>query len=410
MAVETPPEPPGSARSAATGRDALTTAVDDTLIDFLSTEMDALDVLDPGLRQFAQIARDSVLTGGKRLRPVFAHWGWRGVVGTGPPLAPILPALAALELLHAFALVHDDVMDASATRRGRPTAHRRLAGQHRASGRTGDPVRFGDAAAVLVGDLCLVWADRLLAASGVPATTMLAVRRCYDQMRIDTIAGQYLDVLGESDAGNWSVERALRVARHKTASYTVTGPMHLGAALAGAVEPALAGAVEPASTASVGSTGGSDHPGQADAVRTAYTRYGGNVGEAFQLRDDLLGVFGDPAVTGKPAGDDLRTGKPTVLLLLARELATRHQAAALDALPVDTAGTGDGDDGSEEQTRQRVARLAEIVVETGAAAQVERMIERRVMAGVSALTSAPIDDTARGVLTDLAVAATTRQA
>ncbi|MFV2017393.1 polyprenyl synthetase family protein [Micromonospora sp. LOL_023] len=352
----------------------LSAAVDDTLIDFLSTELSALDVIDPALQPFAQIARDTVLGGGKRLRPVFAHSGWRGVVGPDAALAPVLPALAALELLHTFALIHDDVMDASATRRGRPTAHQRLAGQHRDAGRTGDADRFGEAAAVLVGDLCLVWADRLLAMADVPASTMRQVRRCYDQMRVETIAGQYLDVLGETDAGNWSVDRALRVARHKTACYTVLRPLQLGAALAG--------------------------PAADPPVWDAYRRYGADVGEAFQLRDDLLGVVGDPARTGKPAGDDLRTGKPTVLLLIARELATGAQRAELAAPPV---GTG-------SEVDRWVARMTEVVVETGAVAKVERMIEQRVQAALAAVTAAPIDADARAALTDLAVAATTRQA
>lgn len=363
-----------AAAPAAHGRDQLGAAVDDTLIDFLSAEMSALDLIDPGLRPFAQTARDTVLGGGKRLRPVFAHWGWRGAVGTAAPLTPVLPALAALELLHAFALVHDDVMDASATRRGRPTAHQRMAGQHRDAGRRGDAARFGDAAAVLAGDLCLVWADRLLAMADVPAATLLGVRRCYDQMRVETIAGQYLDILGESDPDNWSIDRALRVARHKTACYTVLRPLQLGAALAGpATEP---------------------------AVWEAYRRYGADVGEAFQLRDDLLGVFGDPVRTGKPAGDDLRTGKPTPLLLIARELATDAQRAEL-AGPV--AGDGPAAD-------RQVARMTEVVVETGAVDRVERMIEERVRDGVAVLAAAPIDSAARAALTDLAVAATARQA
>lgn len=263
--------------------------------------MDALDEIDPAVGDFATTARDAVLAAGKRIRPTFAYWGWRGLVGDAEPVAPVLPALAALELLHTFALVQDDVMDASATRRGRPTAHMALAAQHTAAGRRGDPDRFGEAAAVLVGDLCLVWADRLLAHTAVPAHRLLDVRRCYDQMRVETVAGQYLDVLGESESATWSVDRALRVARYKTASYTVQRPLLFGAALAGVT-------------------------GDAPQI-AAYTRFGLAVGEAFQLCDDLLGVYGDPATTGKPAGDDLRTGKPTVLLLLAGSSPPRRSVA-----------------------------------------------------------------------------------
>jgi geranylgeranyl diphosphate synthase type I len=333
----------------------LVSAVEGTLADFLASQIGALDAVDPALGGFARTARDLVLTGGKRLRPTFAYWGWRGVAGPGASAEPLLPALGALELMHTFALVHDDLMDDSATRRGRPTAHRIFGARHGA--------RFGASAAVLVGDLCLVWADQLLARAPLPPATLFEVRTRYDRMRIEAVAGQYLDVLGETDPASWSVERALLVARHKTASYTVQWPLDFGLALAGVED---------------------------EEVAEAYRIYGTTVGEAFQLRDDLLGVYGDPAVTGKPASDDLRTGKPTTLLMLARRMATPAQ---LDELA--TAG---------------IERQARIVAETGAPARVEEMIRARVTEGLVALTSAPIDAEARATLTELATVATQRPA
>lgn len=345
----------------------LITAVDETLATFLTAEVDSLTEIDISMGRFAATAREAVLVGGKRIRSTFAYWGWRGAVGGTEALPPVLPALAALELLHTFALVHDDVMDASTTRRGRPTAHVAVAEQHIAAGHRGDPGRFGEAVAVLIGDLCMVWADRLLAQATVPSARLFEVRRCYDQMRVETVAGQYLDVLGENDPASWSVDRALRVARYKTASYTVQRPLLFGACLAGVPVD--------------------------DALVSAYTRYGLAVGEAFQLRDDLLGVYGDPADTGKPAGDDLRTGKPTTLLMLARELATPAQLRAMEQ-------AGDGP----------VDRLAELVEETGAVARVERMIAERVSDALAALDAAPVDRTARTALTGLATAATNRRA
>jgi geranylgeranyl diphosphate synthase type I len=342
------------------------------LAEFLTVEVAMLDSVDPVLGSFGRIARDAVLGGGKRLRPLFAYWGWRGLVGDHDDVAPVLPALAALELMHAFALVHDDVMDASATRRGRPTAHRLFAGQHRAGARRGDPGHFGDAAAVLAGDLCLVWADQLLARADLPAATLLAARAGYDRMRVEAVAGQYLDIHGESDPAAWTVERALLVARNKTASYTVQRPLHFGAALAD--RRICCG----------GSCDGQRHA----AVNSAYSRYGLAVGEAFQLRDDLLGAFGDPAVTGKPAGDDLRTGKPTVLVMYARELAGPVQRAALDS--------GDA------------ALIADVIAGTGADRKVEDLIRRRVGEAVDTVAQAPVDTDARTALTDLAVSAAHR--
>jgi geranylgeranyl diphosphate synthase, type I len=348
---------------------ALRGAVEATLSDFLAREAASLESADPALGALASLARSYVLASGKRLRPTFGYWGWRGVAGLSPALEAVLPALAGLELLHAFALVQDDVMDGSATRRGRPTAHEVLAAEHSAAGRAGSAGRFGSAGAVLLGDLLLVWADRMQLQARVSAAALLAARRHYDEMRIATIAGQYLDVLSDAESDAWSVERALRVARLKTAGYTVTGPLLLGAALA---------------------------DGEPDgSVAGAYTVYGEAVGEAFQLRDDLLGVFGDPVVTGKPAGEDIRTGKPTVLLLLARQLATAGQRAALRELPADAAG---------------VARLTDVVAETGAVDAVEAMVEHRISTALDALVGAPIDPASRSALADLAITATSRRA
>jgi geranylgeranyl diphosphate synthase type I len=203
-------------------------------------------------------------------------------------------------------------------------------------------------------------------------------------MRIEAVAGQYLDVLGESEPSAWSVERALLVARHKTASYTVQRPLQFGLALAGAAHA------------------------DAAAVDDAYNRYGIAVGEAFQLRDDLLGVYGDPMITGKPAGDDLLTGKPTTLLMLAHQLATPAQRAELAPNPAGAVIPADGSGGLISPAG--IARRAEVIAETGAVARVEALIEQRVADGMEALAGAPIHEEARAALTSLATQATRRRA
>jgi geranylgeranyl diphosphate synthase type I len=363
---------PRQATTAATGP--LIDAVEGTLADFLTGQIIALEAVDPALGGFARTTRDLVLAGGKRLRPTFAYWGWRSVCRPGAPLDDVLPALAALEMLHTFALVHDDVMDDSDTRRGRPTAHRLFATEHARAGRRGDSDRFGNTSAILVGDLCLIWADQLIARTPLAATTLFAVRAGYDRMRVEAVAGQYLDVLGETTPETWSVERALLVARYKTASYTVQRPLQFGLALAGITLP---------------------------AVGDAFDRYGRAVGEAFQLRDDLLGVFGDPAVTGKPAGDDLRTGKPTTLLMLAHQLATPAQRAELALDPAGAVTPADGSGGPP---------LTSLIAATGAPSVIEEMISERVDDGVKALADAPIQPAALDALTALAARATNRPA
>jgi geranylgeranyl diphosphate synthase type I len=309
-----------------------------------------------------------LLAGGKRLRPAFCYWGWRGAGGGDVP--EILAAAAALELLHASALVHDDVMDGSDTRRGQQSVHRRFAALHTSRRWRGSAQAFGTGAAILLGDLLLCWTDEMFRSSGLPAEVLGRGQPVLDRMRTEVMAGQYLDMLAQA-TGDTSVQSALRVAEHKSAKYTIERPLHLGAAMAG--------------------------PSRADEVMAAFTGYGLPLGVAFQLRDDILGVFGDPAQTGKPAGDDLREGKRTVLLAMTLARAGTRQAAVIsrrlgDPL-LDPAGT---------------AEVREVITATGALAECEQMIGRNVARALAALKRAPITAEARDALAELAVAATAR--
>ena len=315
--------------------------------------------LDPVI----QSAR-AILVGGKRLRPAFAYWGWRAAGGADSE--EIVIAATALELLQACALIHDDVMDKSDTRRGQPSVHRRFATMHRGSGWLGSPESFGLGAAILLGDLALTWADELMFTSGLSGDSLLRAKPVYDRMRTELMAGQYLDLL-EQARGGGSVERALRVARFKAAKYTIEGPLQLGGTLAGA-----------------------------DAVLLeAFSAYGLPLGEAFQLRDDLLGVFGDPEQTGKPAGDDLREGKRTVLIAYTVEhSSTRQQEVIRRNL------------GDPHLSEAGVAALRQVIVDTGAHTQVERLIGSLTESATDAL--GPVSEPAHSVLADLAAASTSR--
>lgn len=317
---------------------------------------------------------DFALRGGKRIRPTFAWWGWRaaGGEGTGPRAEAVLTTVTALELIQACALVHDDLMDASELRRGRPTVHVRFTEAHRAGAWLGEPARFGMAAAILLGDLALAWADDMF--SGAPLTEDMRARarEPWLAMRSEMFAGQYLDVLAQAE-GDESEERALGVARLKTAAYTVERPMHLGAALAGADEDTVG------------------------AVRA----FGTDIGVAFQLRDDLLGVYGDTEVTGKPAGDDLREGKRTLLVSLGLRYADeagRHADADLLR----------GALGDPDLTQETIERVRELLVEVGAVDELERRIEQLSTSGMAALDTAGLAEPGRTRLADLAIAATRR--
>ena len=345
--------------------DDLRPRVQKTVDDFIASQRDILDGVSDDLDPLVEAVSD-LLSGGKRLRPAFCWWGYRGAGGADTEEA--MRAAAALEFLQACALIHDDVMDGSDTRRGMPSAHHRFAMLHRGSEWLGSPEAFGVGAAILLGDLCLSWADELLLTSGVPAERLNAAKRVYDEMRTELMAGQYLDLL-EQARGGGSVERAMRVVRFKSAKYTIERPLHMGAALAGG-DPAIA---------------------------SAYSGYGLPLGEAFQLRDDVLGVFGDPEETGKPAGDDLREGKRTVLIATAMDRATPAQAAQIRRHL--------GDPGLDATG---VALLREVIAETGALDHAESLIASLTDEAIASLDSVDLQDPAREVLTGLAYAATRR--
>jgi geranylgeranyl diphosphate synthase, type I len=355
--------------------DDLLEAVRSELTAFLDERGSEAAAIDPVFADAARSLARFVLDGGKRVRPTFAWWGWRGAGGEpDDPAAPaVVRAISALELLQACALIHDDLMDASATRRGRPTVHVEFARRHADAGWRGTPARFGAAAAILLGDLALAWADDLLRGSGLPGDALTRAGAPWQAMRTEVLGGQFLDLFFQA-TGDPSSRAALQIDRFKTAAYTVERPLHLGAAIAGAGPDLVA----------------------------AYRRFGADIGVAFQLRDDLLGVFGDPAVTGKPAGDDLREGKRTLLLAVAEERAEAGgRTAAKDVIE---AAVGDPDLDADG-----VERVRGLLVELGAVDAVEERITGLTVSALDALAAAPVAEPAASRLADLAIAATRRQ-
>ncbi len=316
-------------------------------------------------------AMEDLLASGKRLRPAFCYWGWRAAGGADRP--EIYAAAAALELLQASALIHDDVMDASDTRRGRPAVHRRFAARQAAAGSPASAEQFGAAAAILIGDMLLSWTDEMYQASGFPPAVLRRGQQALDAMRTEVAAGQYLDILSQARQAT-TVSEAMRVIAYKTTKYTIERPLQLGAALA-------------APSVQAGR-----------AVSAVCTDYGIPLGTAFQLRDDLLGVFGDPARTGKPVGGDISEGKRTVLMALARERASASQAALLDRYLGDRA-----------LTAAAAAEVQAVLTETGAVAECETLIAANVKQALSALDGAPVDDEAREALAALAITVSDRQ-
>lgn len=351
----------------------LTGAVTDQLRVYLRGRRSDAAYIGTDYAELTEALEEFVLRGGKRLRPAFAYWGWRAVAPAGAIASSDLWRLfSALELLHACALVHDDVIDASATRRGLPTVHRIFTDRHRERNWHGSAEQFGLSAAILAGDLSLVWADDIVATVDLPLDARRRVQRVWSDIRTEVLGGQYLDIAAEA-SGAESVASALTVNTYKTASYTITRPLQLGAAAAG------------------------NRPD----VQSIFKELGNDLGVAFQLRDDVLGVFGDPAVTGKPSGDDLRSGKRTVLLAEAVERADAHDQVAAKLLRT-SIGT--------ELTEAQVRELCLVIESVGALAAVEDRIARLTRHALELLQEAPIEVHAKVGLAELARLASNRSA
>jgi geranylgeranyl diphosphate synthase type I len=332
--------------------------VDERVDEVLSAEIDRWARVDVDLVEPLTALRTLVLAGGKRLRPAFCHWAFVGAGGDADDPA-VVDAGAALELLHTFALIHDDVMDGSSRRRGLPTTHTLFQDTHASSGWRGEGRRFGEGVAILVGDLAFVYADQFLA--GAPRDAI----DVFTELRLEVNIGQYLDLVG-TVRGDADLDKARRICRYKSGKYTTERPLHLGAALADRLDE-LAGPL---------------------------SAFGEPLGEAFQLRDDLLGVFGDTDLTGKPVGEDLREGKPTALYALATASAS-GPAAELLARHF----------GSPDLSPDEVAELQDVLVRTGAKADVERRIDAildEALAALAALARTPLTAEACRELEDLA--------
>ncbi len=348
--------------------DEVPAAVESALREFFDHAVPAAAGIDPRVGTAADVLRDFVLQGGKRVRPRFAFAGWlAGSSATGrdttaapsaPDAADALRIAAALELVQACALIHDDIIDRSDTRRGNATVHRVFEQRHRRDGWSGDPAHHGLAAAILVGDLALAWADDM--ALPLPP----AVAQVWAAMRTEVLGGQYLDIVNEAD-GDESIGAAYRVMRFKTAAYTVARPLELGATLAGA--PA----------------------GLIEDLRSV----GHALGIAFQLRDDLLGVFGDPDLTGKPSGDDLVAGKRTALLAVGLARATERDRDLADRLR-DCVG--------RPLTDAEVGTARTILADVGAVDEIEQQISGLLDKALTTLQRADLTDSVRDDLTAFA--------
>ena len=341
-------------------------AVEEELSIFLNRESAYLNSISSDLSPVSDSLTSFLLDSGKRLRPLFAYAGFAAAGGSLEKSA--IRAMAALELLQACALIHDDLMDGSDTRRGKPSIHRHFESVHVQEQLDGFAPQYGLSAAVLLGDLALVWSDQMLNTAGLTTEQFARVLPFYNEMRVELMAGQFLDI-HEQTQKDTSVDRSMKIARYKSGKYTIERPLHLGAAMTSSSKE----------------------------VTDALSAYGLPLGEAFQLRDDLLGVFGDPSVTGKPAGDDLREGKRTVLIAMTHE---RQSPAQLEICKKYF--------GKPDIDAEGVATLQEIIESTGARAELEATIDRLTDQALTAAQSQVFTDDGKALLVELANIATKR--
>lgn len=358
---------------------ALLGAIAQKLNDFCDSQKASFDQISPDLLPLVDYSK-SLLTGGKRFRALFAYWAWAGSLPAADfaqseqQLSASNHAMvgitAALEMFHGAALVHDDLLDQSDTRRNAPSVHKRFEALHKESGWCGSPERFGIAGSVLVGDLMLGWSSEMFGEALLHSPSEAIQEACrneFSRMRVEVMAGQYLDVVEENAALtrgiDEAVSRANRVMLYKTAKYSLEAPLLIGASFAGAPPALLRG----------------------------LSAFGIPLGLAFQLRDDVLGVFGDPEVTGKPAGDDLREGKRTVLIALTREAVSPSVGKLIDELLT-----------SKDIESEQIEFLQSIIRESGALAKTERMIEELGEECFAALDLLDIDADAKSELRGLA--------
>lgn len=342
---------------------ALARGVERRIGEVLDREETRWSDFDPDLATPVTEIRRLIGAGGKRLRPAFCHWGFVGL-GGDPSDPRAVDAGAALELLHAFALFHDDIMDGARSRRGEPVTHEVFAAEHRERGGSGEARRYGEGMAILIGDLTFVISDRLL--DGVSDRA----RSIWHELRLELNIGQLLDLMGSARQDRRR-DKAERICRYKSGKYTIERPLHLGAMIAA--------------------------PERADVVLDRLSAYGLPLGDAFQMRDDVMGVFGDPSVTGKPVGDDLREGKPTPLLAIAIERADSAQRSVLDRV------------GREQLSDADVAAAQSVLVECGALEEMERIIARLSEEAVAALSRIDLAGESRRELEALAAYVTQRR-
>ena len=347
---------------------ALRDSINEALSAFIDADNHYLTEIGTELEPVASALKDFLLQSGKRFRPLFAAIGY---LGTGAQLTPeFFTALSSVELIHVCALIHDDVMDASDTRRGAPSIHRLFENLHRSKNFVGSAEQYGIASAILLGDLALVWASKMLHESNIPSHQIIAALPIFDEMEVELMAGQYLDI-HEQALGSESVERSLKVARYKSGKYSIERPLHFGAAIA------------------------NSNP---EKFYPIYSAYGLPLGEAFQLRDDLLGVFGDSAETGKPAGDDLREGKRTVLMALTGERANQSQREIIRELF-----------GKADLTADEVQAMRAVIVDTGAKDHLEELITSLTHQATTAIDNPIINSHAQSLLHQMAIIATQRK-
>jgi geranylgeranyl diphosphate synthase type II len=325
--------------------------------------------IDGSYAELLVVTRDQLLRGGKRLRPYLTYLAYHGAGGREVDIAPVA---ASQELFHQFLLIHDDIIDRDLVRHGGIN----VAGKyyHDFQDRPiadAEARHYGDSYALLAGNASCALGLQAISSSGFNAETKLAALQCVHQMLFEEMGGQLTDVSVSIPGGApATLEQLLRVARYKTAAYSFITPLKLGAIMAGG-------------------------PAQ---LQGQLQEFGESLGIAFQLADDLLGVYGDEKSLGKPILSDISEGKHTLLIHYALAGATSRQAAALRRIW-----------GSHTAGEAELAEARDLLTATGAQAKVTALADQHLQAALAALKPAALDEQVKARLGEVAVFCVKRQ-
>jgi len=326
---------------------------------FFKDKLEKADKIDPSSKQMIELLKEFTLRGGKRLRAALVYYGYRCF--SNKNLKEIIKASVTMELIQSYLLIHDDIIDNDDLRRNGPTLHISYKNIAKRKYKKIDSNHFGLSMAILAGDICAAFANEIMAKLKIKEKNKIQALNVLNHSLHHVIYGQVLDVLSELRIiTNKDIEK---IHRLKTATYTIESPLHIGALLAGAKQKHL----------------------------KTLSNYAIPLGKAFQIKDDILGMFGEKEKVGKPVGSDIKEGKKNLLILKALESATPAQRQAIEEAL-----------GNQDLTKNQLNQVRAIVIKTGSLSYSQNLAKNLVKKAKSAIKSAKFRPVGKNFLLKIA--------